>query len=537
MVSRLRLGFLIVFLGLPANLFADDRLALVIGNAKYEGDAALRNPANDADAISAALTKLDFKVTQKTDLDLAQFEDAVVAFRKSLTKKSVAFFFYAGHGVQVKGDNFLVPVGARLKEEFQVKEKCYKLDQILSALDESEAALKVVILDCCRDNPFTRGWTRGGPNPGLASISDIPDGTIIAFATAPGKTALDSALGARGNSPYTTQLVASLNSRPAEGLEVTEALREASRAVKLHTGQVPWLNLDASLDKYYLWRNSEVATTTKPKLALKPGEPTPPNETITGEKSYTNSIKMKFVLIPAGKFTMGSPATELSTDRSGPPPKGPAGRLLAKQAHDPRETQIEVTLTKSFYLGRTEVTQGQWEAIMGTDPWNAKQYVKVGAEFPATYISWDDAQEFCKKLSAKEGKLYRLPSEAEWEYACRGGTTTAFSFGKDATDLREHAWFDENGGNYPREAGKKKENPLGLFDMHGNVFEWCEDHFSSRLIGGRDPVLYAGGTVGVARGGCFMFGAEYCRSASRYMSDHSSRRGSIGFRVVLDSSK
>lgn len=237
---------------------ADERIALVIGNSKYGGNATLRNPTNDADALAAALEDLNFSVILKHDVDLSQLDEAVVQFRRALKKGSAALFFYAGHGLQVKGENYLVPLNAQIKEEFQVKSKCYQVDQILSAMEESESALKVVILDCCRDNPFARSWTRGASSRGLASIAEVPEGTIVAFSTAPGQTAAD---GSGKNSPYTAHLVASLRTRPQEGLELKEALFEASRGLKKEIGQAPWLNLEASLDKFYLWREGDPSST------------------------------------------------------------------------------------------------------------------------------------------------------------------------------------------------------------------------------------------------------------------------------------
>ena len=137
-----------------------------------------------------------------------------------------------------------------------------------------------------------------------------------------------------------------------------------------------------------------------------------------------NSIGMVLVPIPAGEFVMGSPETE-------------PGR-------QDDEVQHQVTLTKPFLLGVHEVTQGQWQAVMDTTPWKGENYAKEGDDYPATYVSWNDAVEFCRKLSEKEGLEYRLPTEAEWEYACRAGTTTAYSFGDDASELGEYAWYREN---------------------------------------------------------------------------------------------
>ena len=147
-------------------------------------------------------------------------------------------------------------------------------------------------------------------------------------------------------------------------------------------------------------------------------------------KSFTNSIGIELIEIPAGKFTMGSPETE-------------------KDRYDHHEAQVSVTLTKSYGLGKTEVTQGQWKSVMGSEPWDGEDFVKADKECPATHVSWDDATEFCEELTKLEreaGKLkvdeeYRLPTEAQWEYACRAGTTTAFSFGDDESKLGEYAWW------------------------------------------------------------------------------------------------
>ena len=145
----------------------------------------------------------------------------------------------------------------------------------------------------------------------------------------------------------------------------------------------------------------------------------------------------------------------------------------------------EVEISRGFWLGRYEVTQGQWEAVMGETPWSGKSYVRSNPSHPAVYISWHDVQEFIEKLNAASGSsVYRLPSEAEWEYACRAGTTTRWSFGDDVSQLTDYAWYGGNactGGEcYARVVGKKRPNPWKLHDMHGNVFEWVQDWYSSR---------------------------------------------------------
>ena len=247
-------------------------------------------------------------------------------------------------------------------------------------------------------------------------------------------------------------------------------------------------------------------------------------------KTVTNTFGMELIEIPAGKFTMGSPAGEKN--------------------HQADEEQDAVTLTKPFGLGKTEVTQGQWEQVMGTEPWKGKENVQADKDGAAMYVSWDDATAFCQKLTdleRKAGKLkaneeYRLPTEAEWEYACRAGTTTAYSFGDDASTFGEYGWFSGNtvdgnsGEQYAHKVGIKKPNPWGLFDMHGNVWEWCSDGFGTTLSGGTDPVGPNGGSDRGLRGGGWGINQDGCRSAYRYDVVPSFRRSALGFRVARSQS-
>jgi len=251
-----------------------------------------------------------------------------------------------------------------------------------------------------------------------------------------------------------------------------------------------------------------------------PAEEQPPEAATGGQpKEVVNTIGMKLVLIPAGTFTMGSPASE--------------------KGRSDDENQHPVTLTKPFYMGRTEVTQGQWKKVMGTEPWKGKEYVREGDDYPAVYVSWDDAVEFCKKLSAMEGKVYRLPTEAEWEYACRGGTKTAFSFGNDDAELGKYAWFYGNAWDidekYPHRVAQKLPNPFGLHDMHGNVWEWCSDWYadypSTPLTDPRGP---DSGSFRVLRGGSWSNGPFYVRCAFRNLYTPESRTRYDGFRLVLE---
>ena len=246
-----------------------------------------------------------------------------------------------------------------------------------------------------------------------------------------------------------------------------------------------------------------------------------------------NSIDMVLVPIPAGEFYMGSPELEKFREND--------------------ETRHRVKLMKSFHLGRTEVTQAQWEAVMGTTPWKdlpkdvpylSKQSEKEGDNYPAVWVTWDDAVEFCEKLSEREGEEYRLPTEAEWEYACRAGTTTAYSFGDDEAQLGEYAWYDKNftdvgaDEEYAHIVGQKKRNPWGLHDMHGNVWEWVQDRHGEYPSGDvTDPVGPASGAGRVYRGGGWFNFFWSCRSAIRPGYPPSLRKIFLGFRVLRSSAK
>ena len=230
----------------------------------------------------------------------------------------------------------------------------------------------------------------------------------------------------------------------------------------------------------------------------------------------TNSVGMTFKLIPAGTFIMGE----------------------GGQAH-------EVTLTEPFQMGIHEVTQAQYEQVMGVNP----SYFK-GADNPVNNVSWEDAVEFCRKLSELPvekgaGNVYRLPTEAEWEYACRAGTTTKYSFGNDKSELGDTAWYAENSGNKPHPVGSKQPNPWGLYDMNGNVSEWCQDWYGDYPSGSvtdptgpptGDPTGASWGSFRVLRGGGWDASAEGCPSASRGGTYPSYRSSNFGFRVCLSPS-
>jgi formylglycine-generating enzyme required for sulfatase activity len=254
---------------------------------------------------------------------------------------------------------------------------------------------------------------------------------------------------------------------------------------------------------------------TKPPVEALP--PTPPVEARPAVAVVENSIGMKFAWIPPGSFLMGSPESE--------------------EKHESDEKQHRVTLTKGFFLGVHLVTQAQWQAVMGNNPSHFK-----GDNLPVERVTWDDCQVFCKKLTQQTGKPHRLPTEAEWEYACRAGTATPFHFG--STISTEQANYS---GNYVYGGGQKGQyrqqttpvgnfpaNAWGLFDMHGNVWEWCQDWYGdypSEDV--TDPTGSNSGSVRVLRGGSWISNPWRLRAASRYWRAPGDRTHDVGVRVVF----
>ena len=345
---------------------------------------------------------------------------------------------------------------------------------------------------------------------------------------------------------------------------------------------------------YPLWDGQETVAQYAQRVNL------PPTETL----DLGNGVKLELVLIPAGKFLMGTPEPE-AVDEEGFHKKIEVGIALlvvsgavllvllgtivvqairkrrrpqyslarflamavatgagllsgmhawyssqaletakaeyqAAQAHFDATSSDEkpahsVTLTRPFYLGKFEVTQEQYQQVMGQNPSNFK-----GQDNPVEQVSWDDAQEFCKRLGAKTQRTIRLPAEAEWEYSCRGGTKTTYYSGDMDKDLERVGWYAANAKNTTHPAGQKEPNAFGLFDIHGNVWEWCQDWFGDVYYSkssAEDPQGPANGANRVLRGGSWGGNPGFCRSALRVGLNPDDRYSSLGFRVAAPASR
>jgi formylglycine-generating enzyme required for sulfatase activity len=252
-----------------------------------------------------------------------------------------------------------------------------------------------------------------------------------------------------------------------------------------------------------------------------------------GQVRDDNGLKMKLVWCPPGFVTMEQSVYDKNSARRS----------------DQGTTPARVFLTYGYWLGKYEVTQAEWKEAMAAEPWKGQRDAKEGDDFPATFVSWDDAMEFCRRLTEQERNAdrlreeweYTLPTEAQWESACRARTESKFSFGDDEAKLGEYAWIWHNteseavGEAYAHRVGQKLPNRWGLHDMHGNVWEWCRDWWSVKMPRGRNPEVTERNekTFRVIRGGSWTNGADYCESASHNGITQSFRHSSTGFRVAL----
>ncbi|MFN0051906.1 MAG: formylglycine-generating enzyme family protein [Planctomycetales bacterium] len=294
-------------------------------------------------------------------------------------------------------------------------------------------------------------------------------------------------------------------------------------------------------------RGDEAPVTEKPADTMRGEKP--------GQDRDDNGLKMKFVWCPPGIFEMGE-AEEVEIMAADDEQDGDEPDPLVEGEDDPKKATdderltgdeirpVKVCLTRGYWLGKYEVTQGEWKQVMQTEPWKAEERVKERDDFPATFLDWKDAMDFCRRLTSQEREArrisdaweYSLPTEAEWERACRARTSTTFSFGNDESKLGEYACFEGNLRRvwFVRRVGQKLPNSWGLHDMHGSALEWCRDAYNEKLPGGRDPEVKVG-DYRVGRGGCWYCPAERCRSAYRNWNEPSNRAWYWGFRVALSS--
>ena len=550
------------------------RVALVIGNGAYTHVPTLANPTNDSREVSKLLRTAGYEVTEITDGTVKEMGVALRSFAIAGREAEAAVFYFAGHGFEVGGKNYLAPVDAELAVDenlagdeldaalgFALDAETVPLDGVLGEMRKQMTGLKIVVLDCCRNNPFagTRSWARSRSGAGgLAQVTeaDLPEGTMLVFSGEPGQEVPD---GTGDHSPFAEALLGEMKgSGQAPVLTVFTGV-----ATKVKGRQKPWIKFDGTGRSLHAFstvalmtrgvpvaveaaepdaRMSEVEIERRAKeMAEKlvaeamrqqpvPAVPTMPTET---PKPMVRTDPVPTGAFPAGSGMEGSRAGEVRDYGGIEMVWCPPGEFLMGSPEDEAdrsddETQHRVTLTNGFWMAKTETTQRQWERVMGENPSGFS-----GEDLPVETVNWYDVQGWLEKMNEKaplpSGWKWALPTEAQWEYACRAGTERAF-----AGDLDEMAWYFENSGSTTNPVGTKKANAWGLHDMHGNVWEWCSDWYGDYSSGSSsDPTGATTGVYRVYRGGSWGRNAQYCRSAYRYGFTPVLRFNYLGFRPAL----
>ncbi len=516
----------------------EPRTALVISNAAYAGGARLDNPHSDAKGMAAALQRLGFEVIQVADRNLQQLGEDISGFADRLRSRGgVGLVYYSGHGVEVDGQSYLIPLGAQIRRRVDVQYRAYSVQQLLGNLAWAQNDLNLVILDACRNDPFGADYRDLLKTRGITPV-DAPSGLLVASSTARGDLALDGGRDYGGYSPYTYHLLQQIE-RP--NLLVEQVFREVRNRVLQDTqgAQAPWESNKLVGDFYFA-------------SAVGSPPPSPP-------PSF--SFEPEMVLIRGGRFLMGSPA-------------GEAGRRGDERQHEVR--------VGDFYLGKYEVTVDQFRQFVTATGYRTEAEGNIGAEgcwseqsdggygyvagrswrdpgFPQTddhpvvCVSWNDAQAYIDWLNdemSEAGKRYRLPTEAEWEYTARGGTTSPRYWGNDpAAGCRYANTHDErskreNGFSWEHAAcddgyaktapvGRFGANLYGLHDMLGNVWEWTCSEYDGDYDGSEQ--ICAETTQGVSfalRGGSWKGLPANVRAANRLRLAPSSRLIWLGFRLA-----
>ena len=552
----------------PSAAHAAGRVALVVGNSAYAEIGTLPNPGNDAADVASALGRLGFEVETVRDADRAGMNAALRGFTRRSVGADVALVFYAGHGLEMDGVNYLVPVDARLERDTDVRFEAVALDDVLASVEG--AALQVVILDACRNNPLARSMqlTSASRSVSRGSFGELNEDllgaeTLVAYAAAAGTTAAD---GTGRNSPYTAALLSFLE----QPLELSALFRRVrGQVLDATSGAQRPHEYGSLLGEHYLGGASGPGTLTVVDSASSPA--VAQQETVFWESIRDSSNPAEFEAylrqFPAGVFralatvrlaALRGPAADApGADRPRSRAPGtvfrdcatcpemvviPAGRFrmgcVSGRDCQYDERPVHEVQVSSFALGVYEVTFEEYERFAratGRDRPNDRGWGRGGR--PVINVSWEDAQAYAAWLSDETGEDYRLPSESEWEYAARAGSTTRYYWGQDIGRNRANCrdcgsrWD----GDETAPAGSFAANGWGLHDMHGNVWEWVEDcwheHFARAPRDG--SAWTSGGNCGrrVLRGGSWVNSPAFLRSADRSSYAAGARDDNFGFRV------
>ncbi|MCA8902051.1 MAG: SUMF1/EgtB/PvdO family nonheme iron enzyme [Hyphomonas sp.] len=566
MLRLVLLGFALIFTALQAA--ADPaRYALVIGNSQYyQPGWRLSNPSNDARLMADSLSDVGFNVTLLLNGTEKQMEIAFAAHGarlKAAGPESIGLIYYAGHGVQSQGLNYLVPVDADARSEQDIWRQAPRLGDALRYVEDAGNSVNFVILDACRDNPLPSATRSAGG--GLAEVKPAR-GLLISYSTAPGYVAYD---GDGQNSAFALALAKTLGQK---NLIAEQVFKRVADSVNAATGglQTPFYNSGLTgADFCFAGCNGAPApvpvivldsvTSSRLPAGTRSADDaaTAPEAGAPGFTAVSDTLRAGafaaaaaggevelrrfkdcascpgMVAIPAGNFLMGSPDTEAERKTG----EGPQWRadvsLFALSEKEISWVDLDACIAAGGCAGnaaRAETRSAQWAM----------------PAMPVVNITWKEAADYVSWLNSQvEGEPYRLPNEAEWEYAARAGTTTAFNTGDtlSGTQANFNATRVYNGsakGSWPRSpmpVGSYAPNAFGLYDMHGNAAEWTADCWYSNYLGrsGKAAAMTGSDTCSrVTRGGNWEKIPSYVRSAARDAYPMSGRDDAIGFRVARD---
>ena len=487
------------------------RIALLIGNAAYpDASTPLSTTIRDARTLADEFRRSDFEVDLKENLGKEEMQRAIDAFVGKIRSGTVALFYFSGYGMQVARQTYLIPINAQVWTEAEVRRDGISLDGLVADMQRRGAKVKIIIIDAARRNPFERRF-RAAP-AGLAAL-DAPEGTLAIFSAAPGKVINDPS---GANSIFVSELVKELRVPNITAEEVFNHTRVGvSRAS--NNEQVPWV-ASTLVEEFYFGTRPAASTTTTPSTPPPPPPP-PPTEPSpqakTGEMFRDCDVCAEMVVVPAGSFDMGS-----STEYENP-------------VH-------RVTIGKQFAIGRYEITFEEWDRCVEEKGCKHRPDDREWGrgKRPVINVSWLDAKEFVSWLSQKTSKTYRLPSEAEWEYAARAGTTTPYWWGREVGSRQANCRECNTGsGQQTQPVGSYPVNPFGLYDTAGNAAEWVEDCWNDNYRAApKDGSAWTTGQcrLRVLRGGAFDSAAKYVRSMARFRYDSDVRYSANGFRVVRE---
>ena len=531
------------------------RVALIIGNANYpDASTPLSSTVKDARTLADEFKRVDFEVDLVENVGKEEMRRAIDAFTAKIKKDTEALFYFSGFGLQVGRRSYLLPVNAQVWSENDVSRDGISVDDILADMHRKGAKIKIVIIDAARRNPFERRF-RASPL-GLAPLG-APEGTLALFSAAPG-TIVNDRDGAEANSILVTELVKELRS-PNQTAEQAFNRTRIGVARASNNEIVPWI-ASSLLEEFYFRGSANAAPAPAPVPAPTPAPvpapppvarvPAPAPAPQPAPAPVAQAPRPAPAPQPAAPAPNRAPSTAPASFESGQVFRDcadcpemvvvPAGNFMMGAKQDYERPVHRVQIDKQFAIGRYEITFTEWMKCTTEGPCNHTPNDRGWgrANRPVINISWIDAKAYATWLSQTTGQTYRLPSEAEWEYAARGGTKTPFWWGQDQGSRNANCAECNTGqGLKTLPVGSFKPNPFGLFDTSGNVAEWVEDCWNDNYRGAPadgSPWITGQCRLRVLRGGAFDSQASYASSEARFRYDYDVRYSANGFRLVRE---